>query len=93
MTWGSTPPVFSIGHEEPMGEIDSGFVVLFDDAPDPHDVADPTNDPRIAWLCLHCLIDEYPEVGRGLDIAAQHGAADLVDGEWIGRTSTDPPRV
>ena len=69
-----------------MGAIDSGLVVLFDDAPEPGDVTDPTNDPRIQWICLHCLIDENPELGRGLDVAKEWGAADLEDGEWVGRT-------
>jgi hypothetical protein len=88
MTWGKSPPIFSIGHEEPMAEIDSGFVLLFDDAPDPDDVRNPLRDRRIDWLCLHCLIEEYPEIGRGLDLARQHGAADLIDGDWVGRGAT-----
>ncbi|HXQ85228.1 MAG: hypothetical protein WCE47_12670 [Gaiella sp.] len=35
---------------------------------------------------MHCLLDEHPEIGRGLDLAREHGAADLDDdGEWVGR--------
>ena len=31
----------------------------------------------------HCLIEEHPEIGRGLDIAHEYGVADLDDdGEW-----------
>jgi hypothetical protein len=26
---------------------------------------------------MHCLLDEHPEIGRGLDIAREHGVADL----------------
>jgi hypothetical protein len=36
--WGTEPTAFSIGHGEPMWPGDSGFTVLFDDAPDPEDV-------------------------------------------------------
>jgi hypothetical protein len=85
MVWGKTPPIFSIGYDEPMGPTDSGFSVLFDDAPDPDDVSDLVRDRRITWLCLHCLLEEHPEIGRGLDLARQQGAADLTDGGWIGR--------
>jgi len=84
MVWGREPPAFSIGYEDPMGEIDSGFTVLFDDAPDPGDIrGEPGEDPRISWVCLGCLLDHHPEIGRGLDIARQHRVADLdEDGEW-----------
>ena len=31
-----------------------------------------------------CLLDEHPEIGRGLDLAREHGAADLDDdGAWV----------
>lgn len=87
MVWGEAPPVFSIGYEPPSSDFDSGFTVLFDDAPDPDDVDDVTEDSRISWLCLHCLIEDYPEIGAGLDLAKRRGAADLNDvGEWVGRT-------
>jgi len=82
--WGGTPPIYSIGYDEPGSVYDSGFTVLFDDAPDPDDVA--ADDERLSWVCLHCIIDEHPEIGRGLDLARQHGAADRKTGEWIGRT-------
>ena len=39
--------------------------------------------PGITLVCLDCLIDEHPEIGRGLDIAREHGAAALEDGEWV----------
>jgi hypothetical protein len=35
-------------------------------------------------VCLDCLIDDHPELGRGLDIAREYGVADLDDsGEWV----------
>jgi hypothetical protein len=82
---GSEPPAFSIGWDKPLGPSDSGFTVLFDDAPDPGDVDDPIDHPGIAMVCLHCLIDDNPEIGRGLDLARKYGLADLDDdGEWVG---------
>ena len=53
--------------------------MLDDGAPD-----DPTgaDDDAFATICLHCLIDMHPEVGRGLDVATQLGAARLVHGAW-----------
>jgi hypothetical protein len=87
--WGSEPPAFSIGYEKPLGPADSGFSVLFDDAPDPEDVDSaelPEGEmpPGITLVCLHCLIDDHPEIGRGLDIAREHGLADLDEkGEWV----------
>ena len=93
LCWGSEPPVFSIGFEEPMWPGDSGFSVLFDDAPDPEDLPEVGEDslpPGITLVCLHCLLDEHPEIGRGLDVAREHGAADLDErGVWVGRTVDD----
>lgn len=86
--WGSTPPAFSVGYEAPeVGDPwDSGFTVFFDDAPRLADVPEDSTHPAIRWWCLHCLIDDFPEVGRGLDVAREWGAADLAEnGEWVGR--------
>jgi hypothetical protein len=83
VVWGSEPPAFSIGWTTPFGPGDSGFTVLFEDAPNPGDVDDPTCHPGIELVCLHCLLDDHPEIGRGLDIAREYGVADLGDdGEW-----------
>jgi hypothetical protein len=83
LVWGSEPPAFSIGYDERMGPADSGFTVLFDDAPDPDEVEGP-DDPRLSLVCLSCLVDDHPELGRGLDIAREYGVADLDEsGEWV----------
>jgi len=82
--WGSEPPAFSIGYDEPLGSGDSGFTVLFDDAPDPEELDDKGQHPAVTIVCLHCLIDDHPEIGRGLKIAREYGVADLDDrGEWV----------
>ena len=85
--WGSTPPVFSIGWCEPMWPGDSGFS-LFADAPDPEEMEDvPGSLPEgVSVAHLGCLLDDHPEIGRGLDLAREHGVANLDEnGEWVRR--------
>lgn len=73
-----------IGYDEPMGPTDSGFSVIFSDAPDPDDLPEvPALPEGVSFVCLSCLLDDYAEIGRGLDIAREYGAADLEDGEWV----------
>ena len=51
--------------------------------PDPDEV-EGADDPRISLVCLRCLLDDHPEIGRGLDIARQYGVADLDENdEWV----------
>jgi hypothetical protein len=84
--WGSEKPAYSIGFEQPSGPADSGYTILFTDAPDPADVAENGEHPAIGVWCSHCLLKEHPEVVPGLALAREHGAADLADdGEWVGR--------
>jgi hypothetical protein len=60
---------------------------LFDDAPDPDELkgyANPAEHPGIRTIHLACLLEDYPEIGRGLEIAREHRVADLdEDGQWI----------
>lgn len=87
MVWGDTPPIYSVGYEHgaARSDFDSGFTILFDNAPDPDDIV-ADDDVRISWVHFHHLIEDHPEIGRGLDLARQYGAADLNDaGEWVGR--------
>ena len=72
-----------IGCEKPTWPGDSGFTVLFDDAPEPDEVQG-ADDPRVTLVCLDCLLDDHPELGRGLDSARQYGVADLDEkDEWV----------
>ena len=35
-------------------------------------------------MCLNCLIDDDPSLGRGLDIAREHGVAQIDENdEWV----------
>ena len=83
--WGSEPPVFSIGYErEKIAPSDSGFTVLFSDAPDPSEVDNPLEHPEVNFMDMEYLLEEHPEIARGLDIAHEYGLADLADsGEWV----------
>jgi hypothetical protein len=83
--WGSESPAFSIGYEsEKLTPADSGYTVLFDDAPDPEELDETGQHPDVSIVCLNCLLDDHPEIGRGLDIAREYGVADLAErGEWV----------
>ena len=67
--------------------------VLFEDAPDPDDLPDFDGESLpegITLVCLHCLINDHPEIGRGLDLAREYGVADLDDNdEWVVGESAD----
>jgi hypothetical protein len=86
MVWGAEKPAFSVGFEQPTWSGDSGFTVLFEDAPDPEDVAEvePGEHPDVHAMHACCLLEEHPELGPGLEIASEYGVADLADGgEWM----------
>lgn len=75
---GSEPPVVSISWEPPLSPIDSGYCILLSDVePD----SDDEDDSEL--VCLHCVIDDYPEIGRALELAREHGQVDLDDGVWV----------
>jgi hypothetical protein len=88
VVWGEEAPAVSIGYGAPMWEGDSGFSILFADAPSPEDLEDvPVSGSLpegITLVHLACLIDDDPDLGRGLDIAREHGVAELDEsGEWV----------
>ncbi|HEX6664813.1 MAG TPA: hypothetical protein VF025_14165, partial [Gaiellaceae bacterium] len=66
-------PVRAVSWLEPEHEWDSGFA-LFRGPPD--------SDAETALVCLHCLIDEHPEIGRGLELAREHGEATRNGNTW-----------
>jgi hypothetical protein len=81
---GAELPVISIGYEVPESPRDSGFTIIYSDAPYRDEVARLTED-ELVFVCLGCLLEELPpDVGRGLEIAREHGAARLDDGDvWV----------
>lgn len=48
----------------------------------------PGSDGEMTYggpVCGHCLIEQHPEAGRGMDLALEHGGGferDPVSGEW-----------
>ena len=72
------------GRQDRSAPNDSGFTVLFSDAPDPEEVDDSVAHPDIGLVHLHHLLEEDPGLARGLDIAFEYGVADLDEhGEWM----------
>lgn len=52
------------------------FTVVLDDSPGP-------GGPSEAPVCVGCLIDEHPRLGRGLDVALEHRGAQWDEGAWV----------
>jgi hypothetical protein len=67
-------PIRAVSYLEPEHERDSGFAV-FTQPPDATD-----DDGEL--VCLDCLIDEHPEIGRGLELARRQGQALAIENEW-----------
>ena len=63
----------------------SWFSVVISDAP-PLD-----ESPDVQPLRGHRLIEEFPELGRGLDLTLEVGGSVERDGEW--RPATDPAHL
>jgi hypothetical protein len=74
MVWGSVPPIKAVLYDRENGPFmqDSGFLVVYSDVP-PAVELDEDGDRGTSWVCLHCLIDEHPEVGVALDMARELG--------------------
>jgi hypothetical protein len=75
---GSQPPIVRISYLEPEEGWDSGYMVVYADAPDLED-----DEHASQLVCMHCLLNEHPEASRGLDLARQHGGASLDGDEWV----------
>jgi hypothetical protein len=52
------------------------FTVVLDDAEGP-------DGPSQAPVCVGCLLDEHPRLGRRLDVALEHRGAEWWEGEWV----------
>jgi hypothetical protein len=74
------------------GEVGQPELVLCDAATDPPgqrwftvvlDDAEGPEGPSQVPVCVGCLLDEHPRLGRGLDVALEHGGAEWVDGAWV----------
>jgi hypothetical protein len=52
------------------------FTVVLDDSPG------PDSEPEVP-VCVDCLLDTHPRLGKGLDIALEHRGAEWSDGDWV----------
>jgi hypothetical protein len=52
------------------------FTVVLEDTPGP-------DGPYEAPVCVGCLLEMHPGLGRGLDVAVEHRGAEWLDGEWV----------
>jgi hypothetical protein len=67
-------PITAISYLEPEHSWDSGFA-LFSHTPDSSD--------RGELIHLDCLLDQHPEIGKGLDVARRHGEAIYAGASWV----------
>jgi hypothetical protein len=79
IVWGSSGPVVSVVYvpNEPGDTFDCAFSLLREDAPD-----EPLPSTPQELVCLDCAIDEWPGIGRALDLARRHGGAEFAGGQW-----------
>jgi hypothetical protein len=80
LVWGRSGQVDTVLYFEPEPDdpTDSGFSLLRADAPR----LEPRPDTPVDIVCIHCVLDEWPGIGRGLELAREHGAVSLVGGVW-----------
>jgi hypothetical protein len=52
------------------------FTVVLDDTPGP-------DEPPQAPVCMDCLLDAHPGLGRGLDVALEHRGARRDGDAWV----------
>jgi hypothetical protein len=80
IVWGSRGPVVTVVYvpNEPDANLDCEFSLVREDAPPD----EPLPSTRRDFVHLECALDEWPGIGRGLDLARAHGGAELVDGQW-----------
>jgi hypothetical protein len=80
IVWGSSGPVVGVVYapNEPDANLDCEFSLVLEDAPPDEPLPTTPN----ALVHLECALDEWPGIGRGLDLARAHGEAELVGGEW-----------
>jgi hypothetical protein len=61
-------PIRAISFLPPEGSWDSGFAAW---SVPPERAA----DVDVQLICVDCLLDDFPEAGKGMDVARQHGEA------------------
>jgi hypothetical protein len=67
-------PVRAVSWLRPEQDWDSGFAVFR---------SEPDRIGDTELVCLDCLLDDEPGIGKGLDVAREHGEAVRNGSEWI----------
>ena len=88
IVWGSSGPVVTVVYvpNEPGAKLDCEFTLLREDAPPD----EPLPTTPYTLICLDCAMDEWPGIGRGLDLAREYGRAELAAGQWRATRSRTP---
>jgi hypothetical protein len=73
-----------VARGEPVTRIygeDGSYILLDEACPESGD----EYDGELTVVCLGCLLDQRPELGRGLDLAKRHRVAHRDEaGDWVG---------
>jgi hypothetical protein len=82
IVWGERWPAKAISFLEPEGRWETGHLVVLEDVPEPEGLS---GDEPSCLVCVDCLLDEHPELGRGFDLARVHGQVvwDGDGGGWV----------
>ena len=67
-------PILAVSYLEPEHDWDSGYAV-FSQPPDSSD--------RGEFIHLDCFLDQHPEIGKGLEVAREHGEAIYAGTSWV----------
>src|SRR5687768_11847278 len=78
VVYGSVGAIDHIVRFDPRPWNTTGMTLLRADAPRWR----VTDETPMSLVCVDCLLDESPQLGRGLDLARRHGAATLAGGAW-----------
>ena len=84
MVLGTELPAFSIGYTAPQFPGDSGFTVLFDDAPEPEDIDGPEDprSPRFAWTACSTTTRSSAVAWTSLANTASQTWTTTASGSW-----------
>jgi hypothetical protein len=67
-------PIRAVSYLEPEADWDSGFALF---RSEPNQVGDTE------LVCVDCLLDDEPGIGKGLDLAREHGEAIRNGNTWV----------
>jgi hypothetical protein len=69
-------PITGVSYLEPTETWDSGYACF---SVPPNQLADTTT----GVMHVHCVLDQQPDVGRGMDVARRHGETIRDGDDWL----------